>query len=101
MKKVRFEEQNSSTEEIKDTSGVSIVEPNDEPEPFLARFLMAPLASNSPFMFKKLEHLAPNSVRLEVSKKVLLVHVCQGAAKLQAVKLFSFFKNLLLYGSAL
>jgi len=33
VKKVRFEEQNSSTEEIKDTSGVSIVEPNDEPEP--------------------------------------------------------------------
>ena len=34
------------------------------------------------------EHLAPNSARLKVSKKVLLVHVCQGAAKLQAVKLF-------------
>ena len=38
-------------------------------------------------------HLAPNSVRLEASKKVLFVHVPQGAAKLQAVKLFSFFKN--------
>ena len=32
-------------------------------------------------------------MRLEASKKVLLVHVPQGAAKLQAVKLFSFFKN--------
>ena len=37
--------------------------------------------------------LAPNSVRLEASKKVLLVHMPQWAAKLQAVKLFSFFKN--------
>ena len=34
-----------------------------------------------------------NSVRLKASKKVLLVHVPQGGAKLQAVKLFSFFKN--------
>ena len=33
------------------------------------------------------------SVRLEASKKVLLVHMPQWAAKLQAVKLFSFFKN--------
>ena len=32
------------------------------------------------------EHLAPNSARLEASKKVLNVHVPQGAAKLQAVK---------------
>ena len=38
-------------------------------------------------------HMAPNSVKLEASKKVLLIHVPQGAAKLQAVKLFSFFKN--------
>ena len=39
------------------------------------------------------DRLDPNSLRLEASKKVLLVHVPQGAAKLQAVKLFSFFKN--------
>ena len=39
------------------------------------------------------DHLAPNSVRLEASKKVLLVHMPQGAAKLQAVKLIKFFKN--------
>ena len=32
------------------------------------------------------EHLAPNSARLEASKKVLNVHVPQGAVKLQAVK---------------
>ena len=32
-------------------------------------------------------------MRLEASKKVLLVHLHQGAAKLQAVKLFSFFKD--------
>ena len=32
------------------------------------------------------EHLVPNSMRLEASKKVLLVHVPQGTAKLQAVK---------------
>ena len=31
-------------------------------------------------------------MRLEVSKKVLLVHLPQGAAKLQAVKLFHFSK---------
>ena len=31
MKKVRFEEQNSSTEDIKDTSGASIDEPIEEP----------------------------------------------------------------------
>ena len=34
------------------------------------------------------DNLASNIVRLEASKKVLLVHVPQGAAKLQAVKLF-------------
>ena len=39
------------------------------------------------------DRLDPNSLRLETSKKVLLVHVPQGSAKLQAVKLFSFFKN--------
>ena len=39
------------------------------------------------------DHLTPNSVRLEASKKVLVVHVPQGSAKFQAVKLFSFFKN--------
>ena len=39
------------------------------------------------------DHLAPNIVRLEAFKKALLVHVPQGTAKLQAVKLFSFFKN--------
>ena len=32
------------------------------------------------------EHLAPNSARLEASKKVLNGHVPQGAVKLQAVK---------------
>ena len=32
------------------------------------------------------EHLAPNSARLEASKKVLNVHMPQGAVKLQAVK---------------
>ena len=32
-------------------------------------------------------HLALNSVRLEDSKKVLLIYVPQGAAKLQAVKI--------------
>ena len=38
------------------------------------------------------DHLAPNSMRLKVSKKVLLVHLFHGAAKLQAVKLFHFSK---------
>ena len=38
------------------------------------------------------DHLALNSVRFEASKKVLFVHVPQGAAKLQTVKLFSFSK---------
>ena len=33
-----------------------------------------------------------SSVRLEASKKVLLVHVPQETAKLQAFKLFAFFK---------
>ena len=33
------------------------------------------------------DHLAPNSVRLEGSKKVPIDHVSQGAANLQAVKL--------------
>ena len=43
------------------------------------------------------DHLAPNSVRLEASKKALVVHVPQGAAKLQAVKLFSFFKSYIFF----
>ena len=39
------------------------------------------------------DHQAPNIMRLAASKKVLHIHVPQGAAKLQTVKLFSFFKN--------
>ena len=37
-------------------------------------------------------HLAPNDVRLEASKKLVFVHVPQGAAKLRAVKVLVFQK---------
>ena len=40
------------------------------------------------------DHLAPNSVRFDASEMVLLVHVLQEAAKLQAVKLFFIFQRL-------
>ena len=38
------------------------------------------------------DHLAPNSVRLEVIKKVLLVHLPQGAAKLHINKVLALEK---------
>ena len=44
--------------------------------------------------------MAPNSVRLEASKKVLLVHVPQGAVKLQAVKVLVLKKSKVFIGGA-
>ena len=39
------------------------------------------------------EHISPISMRLEASKKVLLAHVAQGAAKLQVVKVKNLEKS--------
>ena len=46
------------------------------------------------------ERLAKNSVSLEASKKVLLVNVSQGAAKLQAIKVLVLKKSKVFIGGA-
>ena len=45
--------------------------------------------SSSKSPVKPHDPLAPNSVRLEASKKVLVVHVTQEAAKLHDIKVYS------------